>query len=156
MLRRNGDEYTADRCTAGGPLSHDEFGENRMTQKLLTAMAIAASALLVSSPLFAHHAAALYDRDHPITLKGNVTEYLFTNPHVQIHFDVKDENGNVVNWDAESAPPQRLYRAGWNTKTLKPGDEITVTGAPFKDGRKQLSVQKLTTPSGKELHDGAE
>ena len=127
-----------------------------MTKKLPVLIAIAVSAFVVSAPLFAHHAAALYDRDHPITLKGIVTEYLFTNPHVQIKFDVKDENGNVANWDAESAPPQRLYRAGWNTKTLKPGDEITVTGAPYKDGRKQLSVQKLTTPSGKELRDGAE
>ncbi len=112
--------------------------------------------VLMGVPIVAHHAASSYDRDHPITLKGTVTEYRFSNPHVQIHFEVQNTEGLVERWIAESGPPQRLYRTGWTTKSLKPGDQITVTGLPMKDGRKQLSVRKLIAPNGQELGEGAE
>ena len=127
-----------------------------MKNKLFAGFSMAVGVLLLSGSLWAHHAGSLYDREHPVTVVGSVTEYLFTNPHVQIHFEGKDEGGNVVKWVAESAPPQRLYRAGWNTKTLKAGDQITVTGAPYKDGRKFLSIRKLVGPDGKVLSEGAE
>ncbi len=127
-----------------------------MKIKVLVVLAAAAGLLLIAGPMFAHHAGSLYDRDHNVTFTGTVTDYLFTNPHVQIHFDVKDENGNVQSWDAESAPPQRLYRAGWNRFTLKAGDQITVTGAPYKDGTHRLSIRKLVNGDGKVLSEGAE
>ena len=125
-----------------------------MKSKLLGGLAVAVGVLVVSLPVFAHHAGSLYDREHPVTMTGTVTEYMFTNPHVQIHFEAKDESGNVVKWVAESAPPQRLYRAGWNMKSLKAGDQITVSGAPYKDGRKLLSIRKLVSPSGQTLGKG--
>ena len=111
---------------------------------------------MASTSLFAHHAGSLYDRDHNITVAGTVTKYEFTNPHTRIFFDVKDEGGNIVKWCAESAPPQRLYRSGWRTDSLKPGDQITVTGFPMKDGSKFITVRKLVAPGGKELTEGAE
>jgi hypothetical protein len=83
-----------------------------------------------------------------------VTEYKLVNPHTEIHFDVKDAQGNTTSWVALSGPPQRLYRSGWRSDTLKPGDQVTVTGAPLKDGRKFMGVQKVIGPSGKVL--GAE
>ena len=75
---------------------------------------------------------------------------------MQVHFKVKDEQGNVEQWIVQSAPPQRLYRAGWNAKSLKPGDEITVTGAPAKDGSKIMNNRKLVGPKGKVLLEGAD
>jgi len=110
------------------------------------------------NPLVAHHSATSYDREHPITLTGTVTEFQFTNPHGQLLFEVevRDESGNVEKWTALSAPPQRLYRSGWNRNTLKPGDRITITGAPHKQGRKELGVVKLVGPTGQELILGAE
>ena len=65
--------------------------------------------LLVSGPMFAHHGGAQYETKHPVTITGTVTEYIFTNPHVQIHFDVKEDNGNTEKWIAETASPQRLF-----------------------------------------------
>lgn len=112
--------------------------------------------LAVASSLFAHHAGSLYDRDHTITLTGTVTEYSFNNPHTKIVFDVTDDKGTVTSWVAESAPPQRMYRAGWKRNTLKAGDKITVTGNPLKDGRHEMSVRKLTTADGQVLSEGAE
>jgi len=127
-----------------------------MKKRLFVALSSVAVLLMVSGPLFAHHAGSLYDREHPITLTGTVTKYLMINPHAQIHFEVKDENGNVETWVAETAGPQRLLRVGWTKNSLKPGDKITVTGAQFKDGRKYISIFKLEGGNVPVLTEGAE
>ena len=127
-----------------------------MKRKLFMVFASGVVLLLVSGTMFAHHAGTLYDRDHAVTLTGTVTEFLFTNPHAQIHFEVKDESGTVTKWVAETAGPQRLLRSGWNKFTLKSGDQITVTGAPLKDGRKFVSIFKLVGGKAPALTLGAE
>jgi hypothetical protein len=126
-----------------------------MKSKLLTVVAFGAVLLMVSGTLFAHHGGAQYDAKHAVTVTGTVTEYRFTNPHVQIHFDAKDASGNVDKWVAESASPQRLFSIGWNAKTLKPGDKITVTGAQLKDGQKIMSVIKVEGGNVPVLTQGA-
>ena len=127
-----------------------------MKRNLFAAFAGGVLLLLVSAPMFAHHAGSLYDREHPVTVSGTVTKYLMINPHAQIHFEVKDESGKIETWVAETAGPQRLLRVGWNKNTLKPGDKITVTGAQFKDGRKYLSIFKLEGGNAPVLTEGAE
>src|SRR6266404_7935847 len=104
----------------------------------LKSAVIAIVLLAAAVPALAHHAGSLYDRDHNISVTGTVTKYEFMNPHTRITFEAKDDQGNIVKWVAESAPPQRLYRSGWRTDSLKPGDVITVTGFPMKDGSKYL------------------
>jgi hypothetical protein len=126
-----------------------------MKSKLFAVLAAGVVLLMVSAPLFAHHGGAQYDTKHAVTVTGMVTEYLFTNPHVQIHFDVKDETGNVEKWVAETASPQRLFSIGWNAKTLKAGDKITVTGAQLKDGQKIVSIIKLLGGNAPVLTQGA-
>jgi hypothetical protein len=127
-----------------------------MKSKLFAALAASVVLLLVPGSLFAHHGGAQYDKEHAVTLTGTVTEYLFTNPHVTIYLDVKGEKGNVDKWVAETGSPQRLFRFGWNAKTLKPGDKITVTGAAFKDGRKVMSLIKLVGGGAPTLTVGAD
>lgn len=124
--------------------------------KKFAALAAGVVLLSFSGPLFAHHGGAQYDKEHAVTVNGTVTEYMFTNPHVQIHFDVKNDDGTVDKWIAETGSPQRLFRFGWNANTLKPGDKITVTGAAFKDGRKVMSLIKLTGGGAPTLTVGAE
>lgn len=98
-------------------------------------MAVAAGFLVLGGQAFAHHGApALYDVLHPITIKGIVTEFVWSSPHCQIYLDVKDEQGQVVHWSIESNAPGQMTRAGWTRRTLKPGDEITVTLIPAKSG----------------------
>ena len=126
-----------------------------MKRKLLAVLAAGVVLLLVSAPLFAHHGGAQYDTKHAVTVTGMVTEFMFTNPHVQIHFEVKDETGNVDKWVAETASPQRLFSIGWNAKTLKAGDKITVTGAQLKDGQKIVSIIKLVGGNAPVLTQGA-
>lgn len=126
-----------------------------MKNKLPAVLAACAVLLMVSGPVFAHHGGAQYDTKHPLTMTGVVTEYAFTNPHVQIHIDVTDEKGNVDNWVAETASPQRLFGFGWNAKTLKVGDKVTVTGAPLKDGHKIITIIKLVGGNAPVLTEGS-
>jgi Family of unknown function (DUF6152) len=126
-----------------------------MKNKLMAVLTALMALLMVSVPVLAHHGGAQYDAKNPVTVTGTVTEYMFTNPHVQIHFDVKNESGNVDKWVAETASPQRLFTFGWNAKTLKAGDKITVTGAQLKDGQKIMSIIKLTGGNAPVLTQGA-
>jgi len=111
--------------------------------------ALAAGVVIVigSGLMFAHHnTGAQFDRTQPVTVTGTVTEFLLINPHARIDFEVKDEQGNVAKWTAWSGPPSSMFRRGWKKDSLKPGDQITVTGAPARDGSKQMSVQRLDPP----------
>ena len=116
--------------------------------KALAVWVVAAGLLVLSGPLFAHHSLANYDREKEITLTGTVTEFLLKNPHSFIVFEVKEADGTAVKWTAGSSSPMRLFRMGWKTTTLKPGDQITVTGGPHRGGKKEVWLNKLVGPGG--------
>jgi hypothetical protein len=122
-----------------------------MNAKLGVHFALAAALLLVAGAAFAHHGAAGYDSNKLTTLKGTVTEFRFQNPHAQIFLDVKDSAGKVQNWILEAVGIATLSRSGWTKSILKPGDEITVTGNPSKNGSASMRLTKVVLASGKEL-----
>ena len=122
-----------------------------MRSKLLTNLAVVVGFLMLAGPMLAHHSSAIYDSEHPVTLKATVTVFQLINPHSRIRFEVKDDKGNVEQWIALSGAVSRMYRAGWRKDTLKPGDQITITGAPVKDGRKVMSLIKIVGPAGQVL-----
>jgi len=101
---------------------------------------------------FAHHGEAHYDASRLVTVRGIVTDFEFINPHVQISFDVKDARGNVEKWVGEATSPNMLIRRGWDRTTVKPGDEITATGHPAKNGSNSLRLEKLVI-GGKEIDE---
>jgi hypothetical protein len=125
-----------------------------MRMKTRVIAAVVLCSFLTVPAVFGHHAGSNYDRDHEITLTGTVTQYEFANPHVSVHFDVKDEKGVVSHWTAQAGPPGRVFREGWGRDSLKPGDTVKVTGLPSKDGAKSMRIQHLVTPSGEVLREG--
>jgi hypothetical protein len=118
------------------------------TKLVLTAVAVL---LGFSMPLLAHHGAAAYESNNPLTLKGTVTDFQFVNPHCQIFFDVKNDKGEIEHWRSELTAPNKLSRAGWTKRSLKPGDQITVTGLVGKNGGRALWVRKLIGPDGQPM-----
>ena len=119
-----------------------------MRAKLIVT-AVAALAVF-SSPLFAHHGAAAYEKT-PVTLKGTVTDFRFVNPHCQVYFDVQNDKGELEHWRSELTAPNKLVRAGWTKRSLKPGDQITVTGPMGKNGGHAIWIQKLIGPDGQPM-----
>jgi hypothetical protein len=83
--------------------------------------------------LSAHHGRAGYG-DKVVTMKGVVTEVRWKNPHVFVVFDVKDDNGSVVQWLGELSSTNTMLAAGMNRTSLKPGDEIVVGLRPAQGG----------------------
>lgn len=105
----------------------------------------------LSRPLFAHHSSASYDQEHPITLKGTVTNIEWTNPHVFIYFDVKNDDGSVEPWRIEGNSPNMLSRAGWKKEMLNVGDAVTVSGSPAKNKTKVMRLVSITMANGQKF-----
>lgn len=97
---------------------------------LLTTCALA----LTAAPIRAHHSFAMFDRDHQVDLEGVVQEFRFVNPHTFIYLAVKQDDGSTVTWSLEGQSPSLLVRDGWNSKTLKVGDELKMRIAPLRSG----------------------
>jgi hypothetical protein len=117
---------------------------------------IAAAALLLATfPLHAHHAfAAEYDANKLVTISGTVTGFEWTNPHVWLYVDAKDENGGVTRWGFEMGSPNGLRHRGWKQLELKKGDRITAEGYRAKDGRNVANARMITLPDGRKLFGG--
>jgi hypothetical protein len=113
--------------------------------------AAAVGFLTIAGPVFAHHGTAAYDTTQEITVKGIVTDFQFINPHTLILLDVKNEKGEVEHWQVDAQSPNQLAREGWNKNTLKPGDQIGVTGFRPKNHSNILRFLKVVMPNGQEL-----
>ena len=110
-----------------------------MKRSLLLVLALG---LLVTVPLVAHHSfSAEFDNGKPLTVRGWVTKIDWTNPHVWIYLNVKDEKTSATTmWGFEMGPPHLLQGSGWSKQSLKIGDEIIVGGFLAKNGSKRMSV----------------
>jgi hypothetical protein len=96
---------------------------------------LASVALVVSGgAVLAHHSFAMFDQEHPMELKGTVTEFKFTSPHTFVLLEVKGSDGASTVWNLEGASPSALVREGWSSKTLKAGDELKMTIDPLRSG----------------------
>lgn len=126
-----------------------------MKRKLVLRLVLIAGVLAACAPVSAHHGGSDYDVQHPVAIKGTVTEFFWSNPHCQIFLDAKDDSGKVVNWTIETLAPAVLKRAGWSSKTLHAGDQITITVVPSKRNTPVGMLRKVVLPDGTELTGGA-
>jgi len=119
-------------------------------------LAAAAVILVMSGTVSAHHSFAMFDQDKLITLKGSVAEWYWINPHGHIILKVDAAPGvdpkSVGEWDIECASTNIMRLQGWSSTTLKPGDQITISGNPLKDGSKGASLFYVTFSDGKRLY----
>jgi Family of unknown function (DUF6152) len=130
-----------------GALGRFSTGGIVMMRKAISRLALAACLLSASVPLLAHHGTAAFDNDKKLTLKATVTEWYWANPHCLLRFDVKGDNGQVVHWIAETQNPVTMVDGGWS----KPGDEVTVTLNPVKNGVPLGRIITVLLPDGKTL-----
>jgi hypothetical protein len=112
--------------------------------------------LMVPLSVWAHHAfAAEFDRNKPVKVQGAVAKVEWTNPHIWIYVDTKDEKGAVTRWQCEGGSPNTLTRQGWSKDSLKEGDKVTIDGYRAKDGSNTCNSSSVTLPDGKRLFAGS-
>jgi len=111
---------------------------------------LAAAALATAGGASAHHSFAMFDALHPKEITGTVKEFRFVSPHTILIVTVKGEDGVEKDWILEGGAPGLQVRQGLTSKSLKPGDEITVTINPLHSGAEGGSYQ----PSQVKFKDG--
>ena len=105
---------------------------------------------LTSAAVYAHHSFAMFDNQKEMTLDGEVKDFQWTNPHIWIQVNVKDQEGKVSEWSIEGGSPNGLKRDGWTKKSIAAGDKINVTIHPLKDGSLGGSFMRAVV-NGKQL-----
>jgi hypothetical protein len=114
-------------------------------------LALGIGVSIFSLPLFAHHGAAAYDMGKNVTLKGTVTQWVWANPHCVLQLEVTDDNGQVVQWSAETENPSSMVHYGYTKQSLKPADQVTVTVVPAKNGKPFGRIVEVVLPNGQKL-----
>ena len=114
----------------------------------LTAVAVVA----LSAPASAHHSFAMFDATKTVTLNGTVKEFEWTNPHSWLRVNVTDEkSGKPLLWALELSSPARLVTMGMKSDSVHPGDQVSVTFHPMKDGTRGGQFIQATLPGGKQV-----
>ena len=123
-----------------------------MNIKALTLAGLVASAF--AAPAIAHHSYAMFDHAKLMKVSGVVTEWEYVNPHSWLHMNVTDTAGKTFPFGFETRSPQLLTRLGISRDSMKPGDKVTVSYYPLKDGSNGGEIRALVLPNGKEISYG--
>jgi len=107
--------------------------------------------LLASASLYAHHSlAGVYALGKEAKVTGAFKAFRLVNPHSSLRIDVKDKDGNIVEWAIVGGSVTQIARLGLGRTTegpnaLHPGDEITVTIVPALDGKSPIGLLRAIT-----------
>jgi hypothetical protein len=111
--------------------------------------------MTVSIPAFAHHGNAAYENKR-MSLRGTVTAWIWTNPHVFLKIDVKDDQGNITHWTGELVAPSNIINFGFTPDTFKAGDEVTmVTTNVARNGAPVARLSAIMLANGKVMKTNA-
>ena len=111
----------------------------------------AIASVSVSAGVSAHHSFATFDQHKRVVVSGTVREFQWTNPHVWIQLMVPDSAGASREWSIECTSVNFMFRRGWRHDTLKPGDKVTLSVRPLKNGQPGGSLIQVSALNGKPL-----
>jgi Family of unknown function (DUF6152) len=103
------------------------------------------ASLALALPVAAHHSFAMFDFSKTMTMKGTVTEFRWTNPHVALLVQLDAQPGAAPEvWSMELTSPGNLTRGGWTRHSFKPGDRIELVFNPLRDGKHGGAFDRAT------------
>jgi len=114
----------------------------------LSSAVCVAFVLMAPVAALAHHAAAMYETEKTVTVSGTVEEFEYVNPDAWLYVVVTDDKGEETLWGFEAEGPSVLMRAGIKNNALQPGDLVTVTARPRRDGRPAGAWVSVTKADG--------
>ena len=110
-------------------------------------------ALALYHPVQAHHGFANhFDPDQERAIEGIVTQFEFVNPHVKIHLQVQNRDGETEAWVVETGGVSVFLRSGlMSSDTIKVGDHLRIVGHPARVKDHEMRANHITLSSGDEL-----
>ena len=126
-----------------------------MIKKINILSLLAMLMVVVRFTAAAHHSPAVFDRTKEVKLVGSVKEFRWSNPHSFIELDVRNEKGGTDTWAVEMNPPNYLVKAGWTSKTVKPGDMVTIMVNPLRTNEPVGKFVSIALPGGQVLTENA-
>ena len=114
----------------------------------LSSAACIAGLLMAPVAALAHHSAAMFESEKTVTVSGTVKDFEYVNPHAWLYVVVTNDNGEETLWGFEAEGPSALMHAGIKKNALQPGDIVTVTARPLRDGRPAGACVSVTKADG--------
>ena len=110
-----------------------------------SAFVLVAGMAITAVPTLGHHALeAKYDVQRSVTVTGTVKKFEWANPHVRLDLNTREGAGDIMHWEFEMASPNLMMLNGFKLDSLRPGDLVTVTAYPARDGSQLGYARKIT------------
>ena len=93
-------------------------------------VSVIAFAATLASPTAHHRFGDTYVEGREITIDGQVSQWMFRDPHSYLHVLVERDGVAPERWIVECRGAAHLGRQGVTRETLKPGQRVIVTGNP--------------------------
>ena len=106
------------------------------------------AALALAQAASAHHSAIAFDLNGQVTITGDVLLLNWRNPHIAINMEVVNDQGETELWKLESAGISNLIRNGWTKDVIGPGNTITATVRPMRNGKPGGLLMWVTLDNG--------
>jgi hypothetical protein len=114
-------------------------------------LAVAIAVAVLPAPAQAHHSFAMFDANQTLSTTATVKEFQWGSPHTWLELVVLNEDKTEKPLSLELTTISGLLRNGWKPGTLKPGDRVTVTYHPMRDGTPAGQLVEAVTADGRTL-----
>ena len=116
-------------------------------------MAGAIALMALAVPAVAHHSGAMFDQAKTNIVVGTVKEFKWASPHAWLYLVVPGPGGAAQPYDVELSSINIIARKGWSKSVVMPGQKVTVTVHPMRDGTMSGLMLTAKLPDGKVLTD---
>jgi hypothetical protein len=123
----------------------------RLCVAAVTLASVVTGAVLPVAPAGAHHSFAMFDAAQTLTTAATVKEFQWGSPHTWIELIVLAPDKTEKPLSLELTTISGLKRNGWKPATLKPGDKVTVSYHPMRDGTLAGQLIEVVTEDGQTL-----
>jgi hypothetical protein len=96
--------------------------------------------LLLTVNAAAHHSPSAFDTAREITVRGEIIEYSFRNPHVYMTLAIDSGEGAVKEMEIEAGAGSVIGPLGFARDAVAVGDVVTISGNPGRRNPDQLML----------------
>jgi len=122
-----------------------------MTNRLKTILVLAVAGAVAAgvASVSAHHSTTMFDNSTTMTIKGDVVELRWVNPHGSLSVNgvvkARAEEGASTSGMEMTSPGNLVRAGGWRRDAVKPGEQVEVLFSPLRDAeRKGGALKRLT------------